>query len=280
MKKTILILSILFICQSIHSQNIIFFLSKKNFISSEIVLHNGQTLTGFIKDFTLPHTIEVRGFAYDFSPIESKLNLDRTTFKFKKEMSGSVENLNLADIQSIKLMAEDTIKFEKLKLKTINSSLEVVNLEREAMIPIITENKINLYGLKVNECSYGCRPLFVIAYIKKPNDEFAFIPLDFNRINIFNLGTANDKFFKAFEEVGKDCPEFMEYMQKSRVLFDNKSSTNDMKNEYYRFEKEKKKKLSQIKNRRERGKMSEKLDVENFLKIYYQLITEYSIRCK
>ncbi len=280
MKKIILILSILAICQSIQAQDIVFFTSKKNFISSEIVLNNGNTITGFIKDFRLPHTIEVHGFTYDFSPIESKINLDRTTFKFKKEMNGSVENLNLLDIKSIKLMEEDTIKYEKLKLKTINSSLKVVNLEREVMIPLISENKINLYGLMVNQCSINCRPMFVIAYIKKPNDEFAFIPIDFNRINMFNLGKVDDKFLKAFEEVGKDCPEFMEYIQKSKILIDDKVATKDMKSDYYRFENEKKEKLNQIKNRGERKKMSKKLDVERFLRPYFHLIEEYSIRCK
>lgn len=278
MKKLISILAFIIVCQTNYAQ-VVISLSKKEFISSEIVLNNGDIVLGFIKDFTLPKTIEVRGLTYDFNSIESKLYLDRTKFKFKKEINGTVENLDLADIKSIKLMADDTIKYEKLKLKTINSNSDVVDLEREVMIPLIKEGKINLYGLKVFECSnaYDCFLMYILVYIKKPNDEFAYIPIDFNRINIFNFGKADDKFFKVFEEVGNDCPEFLVSLKKMKTTAIDK---NEIKNEYARFEKEKKEKLKQVKNKEEKRKLAEQLDDAYFLKGYLLLIDEYTSKCK
>lgn len=278
MKKIILLL--ILICQKSNAQDVVFTISKKEYIPTEIVLNDGKIISGFIKDFTLPKTIEFRGLGYDFKSIESKLNLDRTKFKFKKEINGSVEDLDLIDIKSITLKEEDTTKYEKLKLKTINSNSEVIDLKREVMIPVIKEGKINLYGLRAYQCAGPCEMMFVIAYVKKPNDEFAYIPIDFNRMNLFNLGKIDDKLFKAFEEIGKDCPEFQNYLKNNKALFEDENYRKEVKNEYKQFQKDKKEKIKQLKRAREKRRMEDNMNTEYFLKIYYNLINEYSSRCK
>ena len=39
------------------------------------------------------------------------------------------------------------------------------------------------------------------------------MPIDFDRINIFNIGSIPEKMVEAFRFVGKDCPEFQNYLK-------------------------------------------------------------------
>ncbi|MBC8643768.1 hypothetical protein H9W95_06220 [Flavobacterium lindanitolerans] len=57
--------------------------------------------------------------------------------------------------------------------------------------------------MRVYECGHGCSLMWILAYIKKPNDEFAYIPVDYNRLNLFNLGKIDDKFLKPLRKLVK-----------------------------------------------------------------------------
>lgn len=280
MKKLLTLLLLIAFCHQGNSQELVFNLSKKDFIASEIVMNDGTVITGFIKDFTLPNTIEFRGIGFDFKSIESKLSLDRSEFNYKSEEKGPVEKLKLTDIQSIVLKAEDTIKYEKIKLKTINSKLEVVDLEREIMAPLIEEGKINLYGFTVYECSGNCIMTFVIAYIKKPEDEFAYIPIDFNRINLFNFGNIDDKLFKAFEETGKDCPDFVAYLKETQASFENKENVKDARKKHKELKKERTAKVKEVKGARAKNKLRDELITQQFLEMYLDIIDVYEAKCE
>lgn len=267
--------------QNNFSQTVLIYTAKKDFIPAEIKLANGEIISGYIKEFNVPNAIEFPDFTFNFN-IESELRLDRTKFNFRRTLEGSSEKIDLNSIKSITLKSEDTITYEKLKLKTINSKLEVVDLEREIMAPIIKSGKINVYGIKVYECSssYGCSLMWVLTYIKKPNDEFAYIPVDYNRLNIFNLGKIDDKFFRAFEEVGKDCPEFLNYIKEKKAKFSDKAYKKELSTARKQFDKDKKEKLKQIKNNLERRKVEDEMEIQYYLKFYLDEIKEYSSRCK
>lgn len=279
--KKILCLLVLIISSYIQAQDVIFTTSQKDYIPCEIILNNGSILNGYIKDFTLPKTVEFRTPAYSFKAIESKLNLDKTTFKFKNNLSEKDQKLSLENIHSIALKDSDATTYEKLKLKTINSNMEVVDLEREIMIPLIREDKISLYGLKVFNCFNGnnCEMMYVIAYIKNQNQDFAYIPIDVNRINLLNFSNADDKFLKSFEEAGSDCPEFLAYMEEKRVSFADKDFRKAYKENYKTFQKEKKAKLKLIKGLKNKEKAEDEMDSDFFLKMYTEVIEEYSSRC-
>ncbi|MCX7549308.1 hypothetical protein [Xanthomarina sp. F2636L] len=281
MTKKLSLLIIILFTTLVKAQDIVFTNYTKDYIPSEIVMNNGTILNGYIKDFTLPKSFEFRTPAYDFSSIESKLNLDKQTFKFKRNLDEDFEKLGLENIHSIVIMDSDTVTYEKLKLKTINTKNEVVDLDKKVMMPLIREAEINLYGLRAYNClnDNNCEMMYVIVYIKNINQEFAYIPIDFNRINIFNLGKIDDKFIKSFKEAGSDCPAFLTYLDEQEKSFGNKDKRKANKEKYKNFKKKKKEKLKLIKGSKNKQKEEDKLDTEFFLEMYIEIIDEYSLRC-
>ncbi|RKS22004.1 hypothetical protein CLV94_2641 [Flavobacterium endophyticum] len=277
--KKLLLLTMILVWQTHFCQTVLIYTAKKDFIPAEIKLTNGEIITGYIKEFNVPNAVEFPEFSFSTN-LESELRLDRTKFNFKKTLESTSEKIDLSTIQSITLKSEDTITYEKLKLKTINSKLELVDLKREIMAPLIKEGKINVYGLRVYECSPGCTLMWILTYVKKPNDEFAFVPVDYNRVNLLNLGKIDDKFFRAFEEVGKDCSEFLSYVAEKKAEYNGKGYGKKRLADFKEHEKDKKEKLKQIENNRERRKMADDMDTEYNLKFYLDVIKEYSSRCK
>ncbi|QRM90745.1 hypothetical protein FG167_16365 [Lacinutrix sp. WUR7] len=148
------------------------------------------------------------------------------------------------------------------------------------MVPLIREGEINLYGLRAYNCASGsrCEMTYVIAYIKNKNHDFAYIPIDYNRINIFNLGKMDNKFLKSFEEAGSDCPAFLTYLNDKRKSFESKSFRKSFKEKYKQFKKEKKAKLKLIKGRKNKQQEEDKLDTPHFLNIYIEFIDAYASR--
>lgn len=278
--KTVLAFTLLFVIaiQS-NSQEIIFDFSTKEFVPSEITLTNGSVIHGYIKGFALPKSVEFKGLGSEFNSIESKLYLDRTTFKYRASEEAETKMMDLEDITSILLKGEDTIRYEKLKMKTINAKNEVIDLNKVVMMPLLKEGPINLYGIGVSPCREGCGLMFVIAYIKNVNQDYAYIPIDFNRINIFNLGSIDDKFIKSFAEVGSDCPEFLEYLETAKENFANKAFRNEYKTAYKEFQKEKKEKIKDIKGAKNKRKAEDAMDTVYFLKLYTEVIDEYNSYC-
>lgn len=247
---------------------------KAEYKSAEVTLSNGNVLNGYIKDFTVPKTVEFRGVGYDFKSIESRLYMNRKDYSFRKEKDGETENLKIADIKSIKIFESDTTLYERLKLRTFNNKLEPVDVDKEVMVPLIRKDKISLYGVSVYDCTYGCSMIWVLAYIKNEKDDYAYIPIDANTMTLFNTGKLGDKFARAFEEVGKDCPDFVAYIKKEQANQDKKA----MKEDYKAFHKSKKEKLKKVKGK-ERARLESQMDIAYFLKNYNELIDEYLERC-
>ncbi len=267
------------IFKNTNAQDVVFSFSKKEFLNTVIELDNGKKLTGFVKDFTLPNTVEFRGIEYGFSSIESKLNLDRTKFKFKKSLESKMEFIGTDSIKSIVLTDKDTLKYEKIKLKTLNSKLEIIDLEREVMAPLIKKGKINLYAYRVYKVLGKKNLMYIVAYVRKPNDKYALIPLDINRLNIFNIGNIEEKFIRAYEEVGKDCPKFLEYLNYQKKMFDDKNFRKDYKEEMKLKEKEMKEIRKSAKSTEEENKLEDDFKTYTYLRLHYRFIDEYEKLC-
>lgn len=270
---------VLFLSIQGHSQEIIFNLYTKEFIPTEITLTNDSVINGYINDLEVPKSVEFRGLGYDFNSIENKLHLDRKTLNYRASEDGETKKMDLKDITSILLKGEDNIRYQKLKLKTINTKNEVIDLNKEVMMPLLKEGPINLYGIVAYTCGSGCQKMFVIAYIKNQHQDFAYIPLDFNRINIYNIGSIDDKFLKSFAEAGSDCPEFLEYLETLKESFDNKEFRKETKAAYKEFQKKKKETLKNIKGAKKRRKAEDDIDTAYFLKMYTDIIDVYSALC-
>lgn len=273
---------LLFISSSLNAQNFVFSFSKKEYIPCKITLEDGTVKEGFVKDFSMPNTFEVQGFWNDFKSIESKVKLDKADFKFRETIKGETQKIVLSNIHAITLMEEnDTIRYEKLKLKTVNSKSEVIDLEREIMVPLLRKDNINLYGIKVNTCmtKNNCQLMYILAYIKNKNQEFAYIPIDFNNLNLVNTGSIGDKFTRSFEEAGKDCPAFIAWLNESKEMVIDKEMKKDAKQAYKDYQKRKKETIKKIKGRKAKLREGERIDVDYFLASYIAVIEHYKEKC-
>jgi len=280
MKKNLIAILCFTMAFAVSAQELLFYPQKKEFIPAEIKLTDGSVLYGYIQDFSLPRTFEFRTMVYDFSAIESKLKMDRKDFKYKATMDGEARPMNLDDISYLLVKGDETVAYEKVKLKTVNAQKEVVDLEREVMVPILKEGNINLYGVGVSSCqAKDCQLIYIIVYVKHKDQEHAFIPIDYNRINFFNTGSLDDKFFESFAQVGKDCPEFLDYLETSKKQFDDKTYRKTLKDEYKAFQKIKKERLKEIKGAKNKRIAENEMDTEIFLSIYTKIINEYDSRC-
>lgn len=221
-----------------YSQDIVFYTGKQKFVQTEITFANGKVTEGYIKDFRLPRSIEVRGPGYDFKSFEKKLRLDRKNFTYKVDLNDekSIE-IGSDSIKSIKFFEGDSITyFEKMTLKTINTKNQLVDLEKEVFLPLIQKSKIDLYGLKVTEAGKD-ELITVLAYIKKPDDNFAVIPIDMNRLNIFNVWSIEERFVHGFKSITQDCAAFQAVMDErlQKIESGDKEYKENMKNSYKDF---------------------------------------------
>jgi hypothetical protein len=268
-----------FTCFTTFSQGVYVSFIGKDYIPCELVFEDQSIHHGFVKDFTLPKFIEFRSPLFDFKSLESQFALDKKSFKFKKDSTGTVEKILLTSLKSITLFAEDTVTFEKIKLKTLNHKSEIVDLKREIMVPLLKRDKINIYGISAYHCDFVCDLVAVMAYVKKPDDDYAYIPLDHNRLNLFNASSLSNRFVDTFKEVGKDCSSYVSYLEEAK----NKKLTAEEKKQqkaaYTDFRKNKEQKLVTIKDFKKKEKLKNSLDMEYMLLIYTNVIEQYKTKC-
>ncbi|CAA7389600.1 hypothetical protein [Chryseobacterium fistulae] len=258
-------------------------LSKKNdLLAAEVMMEDGSTKTGFLKDFVQP-IVSGDGLISGPINIEKKLNLDTKEFKFQKTKDSDSEILNIDNIKSIIIYEdqeneEENIRYDKAKLKTVNSKYEIIDLNKTVMLPLFKGGKINLYGFFIgNTPEHVTSSSLFIPYLKKNNDEYAYIPLDINRINIFNLGSIKGKYKKAFEEVTKDCPVF----QKELEQYINHLNEKKKRKERYTVKEEKRKDaLKTIKNKEMLEYILQKIETDFHIAQYTEIIDTYSNTCQ
>jgi hypothetical protein len=209
-KLTILFL---FFCfgTKLTAQDVVLYTGKKDYIPAKVILTNGKAINGYIKDFTLPKFIQFQGPFSEFKPFEKRLNLDRTNFRFKYNPEGESIPIHADSIQTILLNEDKPVEYEKMKLKTINSKNKLVDTDLEVFLPLIKRGDIDLYGLNVVD--KHDKLITVLAYIKKPEDNFAVIPIDMSRLNIFNAWSIGERFITGFMEITKDCDAYQALLQ-------------------------------------------------------------------
>ena len=287
MKKITALFCILFSI-FIFSQSDVYF-GKKKLMGAEIILENGTIKTGFLQDFHSQKFYNTD--MQSFSSIEKYLKYDTKEFKFKEEAGSAIQIINIADVKRIILLNTDgseRLVYDKMKLKTINSKNEVVDLNKTVILPLEQEGKLNLYGITL--VAYGQPSLYstgaatkylttlFIPYLKSSNSEYAYLPFDINRMNIFNLGKLEAKFKKALEESTKDCPEFQSNIDETMKVFE-KRLTKDQKQMYYDKEEKKKQIRKNTKDKGEEDFLQMKIDAEYGIEPYLKLVDDYNKKC-
>lgn len=281
MKKRYLFWLFIFSISS-YSQAIVWTVGDKEWLPAIIVKTDQSVITGLVKEFGVSNTFEMRGAWDNFSSMESKLHLDQKSFDFKTDLQAESQNISLEELQSVTILNDEKaiVRYDKVKLKTINTKMEVVDLEREVLVPLYREGKINLYAVSVSICSPNCNQGPVIAYIKKPKDEFAFIPIDINRLNLFNLGSVEDKIIESFRQVSEDCPEFLQYLDDWKKNAKDKEFRKQFKAKWKSVNKEKDEALKTAHNSKERRKIKDDYFVKRYLAFEVDIIEKYESMCK
>ena len=266
---------------SAYSQTVVTTIGKKKWLSAVIVKTDKSVLTGLIKEFGVQNTFEVRGIWDEFTSIESKLHLDQKSFDFKKDSDAAEQNLSIDEVQTITILYGDasTVRYDKVKLKTINTKMEAVDLKREVLLPLYREGKINLYAISVVVCSPNCSGGYVISYIKKPSDEFAYIPIDANRINLFNIGSVDDKIIESFRQVSQGCPEFLKYLDDFTEKAKDKAFRKQIKARWKSVDQEKDEALKTARDSKERKKIKDYYFAKRYLIFEMDMIDKYESIC-
>lgn len=279
MKKTLLIIFCLL--------NLLFYSQVtsgafgNNTLNAEIILENGEIKNGFLKDFQTKKYVEWDGM--NLTTIEKVFQYETKLFKFKEKSSTKEETIDISNVKSIIILNNDDserIRYDKMKLKTINSNYEVIDLKKTVILPLEQEGKLSLYGITFYSVGNGTKhqTTMFIPYLKNKNDEFAYLPFDVNRMNFFNLGKLEGKFKKALQESTKDCPSFQSNIDEIMKNFD-KSNKQDWKKQYYEKEEQKKQIRKEVKNRNTAEYLQIKMDADYMRKPYLDLVNAYNQKC-
>jgi hypothetical protein len=214
MKKLFILILGFFFAQSF-CQGLGITFGKRPYVKADLLMENGQTEHGYLKDFLIPKFVE-SSIVNDFKRVESVYHFDTKIFKFKSNKDEDVLEIPLTEIKSVIIIDDDgsdRTRFDKMKPKTINSKYQVEDLDLTVILPLQSEGKINLYEFSVSVFmgrSYYMS--FFLPYLKKPDDEYAYIPLDYDNIGLFNSGKTKGKFKKAFEAVTSDCMQYQTHL--------------------------------------------------------------------
>jgi hypothetical protein len=278
--KKIFVLIIGFFCiQQIFSQDLTFTVGKRPFVKADLMMENGETLHGYLKDFSIPRFIE-SGVVNSFKRVESVYHFDTKIFKFKSSENAEATDILQSEIKSIIVVNEDgsdRIRFDKMKLKTINSKYEIEDLDLTVMLPLQSESKINLYGFSVVVfMGRSYYTSFFLPYLKKADDEYAYIPLDYDNIGLFNFGKIKGKFKKAFEAITSDCSQYQPHLEAAVEKLMDKKLMKELDKEKDAKKKEARK---SIKDKDTEIEILQNIDNSYNIKPYISLIEDYGNIC-
>ncbi|MDF2931368.1 MAG: hypothetical protein K0R36_699 [Chryseobacterium sp.] len=296
MKKLSLFLMLIASAQSYFAQSLQFYTGKRDFLPIEILMEDGTTKNGFAQDFMLP---DVATFTYIGKSSEKSANLHRKEVKFKSSKSdATVQLIPVSDIKSLIYTNEDTqekFQLDKRIVKEINNDLELEPEGRVLMLPLMEKGPINLYGYRSMMCKadFGdnfssgsngnedhCQLMYVMIYLSKPNETVAVAPVDYSSLSpldLFNMKKLYKKFYKAYEIVGADCPEFLKKVDEARKneYFSNKTFKENKKESDIE-----RKALIKGKKGAEAARINMKYRSELYTNMYKKLLDDYGKSCQ
>lgn len=296
MKKISLLLLFIASAQSYFAQSLQFYTGKRDFLPIEILMEDGTTKTGFAQDFMLP---DVATFSYIGKSSEKSANLHRKEVKFKSSKSdATVQLILVSDIKSLIYTNEDTqekFQLDKRIVKEIDNNLEMESEGRVLMLPLMEKGKINLYGYRNMVCKadFGdnnsagfngdednCQLMYVMIYISKPNETVAIAPVDYSSLSpldLFNMKKLYKKFYKAYEIIGADCPEFLKKVDEAQKneYFSNKTFRENKKASDIE-----RKALIKGKKGAEASRINMKYRSELYTNMYKKLLDDYGNSCQ
>ncbi|MDQ0783182.1 hypothetical protein [Chryseobacterium sp. W4I1] len=296
MKKLIILMLFVITAPHFFAQSLQFYTGKRDFIPIEILMEDGSTKKGFAQDFMLP---DVATFQVFGKSSEKNANLDRKEVKFKSSKSDTeVQLIHVSDVKSLIYINEDTqetFQMDKRMVKEINNDMEMESEGKVLMLPLMEKGPINLYGYRSMMCkaNFGnnfssgfngnednCQLTYVMIYLSKPNETFAVAPVDYSSLSplaLFNMKALYKKFYKAYEIVGANCPEFLKKVDEARQndYFSNKTFKENKKESDAE-----RKALIKGKKGAEAARINMKFKTELYTKMYKKLLDDYEQSCQ
>ncbi len=258
------------------------YFGKERYERAEIKLENGTSRTGYIKDFTnYERKAMMNG---EFYSIERNIGLLTNEFYFRDTENASDEKISIDDIKTLIILdkegGEEVRRMDKLKVKTINSAYKVVDPKKTMLLPLQSDGKVQIYGFLYSRSSPSASAggfLAFMPYLKERNAEYAYIPVDINRMNLLNFWRSKKKYIKAIQEVSKKCPKFQAYFKNDPSLF---FGTNKEARRLFKERRKKHKKVrKEIENKKMKYALLHKIELEYNLKPYIKLQQKYNELC-
>ncbi|MFC6268787.1 hypothetical protein [Frigoriflavimonas asaccharolytica] len=256
----------------------VFAQKKDEYRKAEIFMNDGTKLNILFVGYTYPNGNFLSNFATS--------NVYK--FEYKLTEDSKIEKVDAKDVQSLTIFDDSgdvTSKIYKLDLKAINTKGELVDKSRDSFQPILYDGKLQIYGSNIFACEGNgkslCRYAYSVFYIKNSKEQYGIMPVDFDRINLFNLGSIPEKMVEAFKYVGKDCPEFQQYLKVFEGKVVEKSYQKKMKEDYknlYNKANEEAKKSG--KSFGESQQLFGDYMLEYYLDFYKGIVMEYEKNCK
>lgn len=214
MKKIYLLLIFLFIFPIKAQKN----RNESDFIPVEITRENGEIENVLMKGIYFPKTKRFQGMVAQSNTKHSIYSTD-IVFEYKTSSESEVKKIAFNEVKKIKVKdkyEDEIVGYEKLKILELDSKMNLVHKNYVAMLPILYEGKINIYGydhyLCYNKNESSCSYNTTLLYLKRENDPYAIMPFDLDRVGILNFREVDERFVAGFRQAGGKCTHFSQYL--------------------------------------------------------------------
>lgn len=228
--------------------------------------------------------------AYNY-PIKPALKFFRKTdilnFEVKLSPEAETEKINSDLVKAVKFVDDyddEILGLEKLKMKTVDSDGKISDKSHVSWQPLLYDGKIKIYGSNSymcaqdgNQCSYAVSEFF----LRNSQDDYAVMPVDYDRLNLLNFWKADERMIESFKLVGKNCANFNSYVDTVYQKFQDKNfrkkMSADIKEARKRgFDEGKAENLGYNRTQERVGRRTQ----EYYMNFYVGIIQEYEKNCK
>lgn len=200
-----------FFCQQYYGKN-----KVKDLPKVEFLLADGSTVNGFFVGYTYPNGTYPGFFDKD----------DIYNFVYKKSKTSDDEKFGADEVKLVKIYDEyDDVAsaIERLDMRYVNKDGKISDKKKRSFQPLLYDGKIQIFGSNLKICTgAACNYVYSKFYIKNAKDDFAVMPVDYDKLSIFNFGSMYDKMVEAFKYAGRNCPEFQKYMDDFQAKLQDK----------------------------------------------------------
>lgn len=182
------------------------------FVKVILNFDDGSQKEGYIKEFRIERLIKV----YDYSSfgkktIENEFGLQPSKLTFKKDLDSKSEKISTKDIKSIDFIIglnsnniPVTDTYEKVIIATVKNKNKLDKEKAYTFLPVYFKNqKITIYILNIVD-----QPQF---YFKGRGDIYA-LQHKVLVSDVFKPQRFVDRLYGMFEHIGKDCPDYIEWL--------------------------------------------------------------------